>query len=34
MASNCNEEFVVKLIGKLTLEFNFVRRSYRRIQQD
>ena len=33
MASNCNEEFVVKLIGKLTLEFNFDWQQQRKISE-
>ncbi len=30
---NCNEEFVVKAIGKLTLEFNFDWQQQRKINE-
>ena len=30
---NCNEEFIVKLIGKLTLEFNYNWQEQRKINE-
>ena len=31
---NCNEEFIVKAIGKLTLDFNFSWEEQKRIRED
>ena len=30
---NCNEEFIVKLIGKLTLEFNYNWQEQRKVSE-
>lgn len=34
MVMNCNEEFIVKVLGKLTLDFNFDLEQQRKIRED